>query len=203
MNLGKKGDLLMIFSKYIDQNYEIINYNHAIAILKHDFPDQYGDILEVLDSFVLKKTDILKPGGRKSPIADTLDSHFSRLGWSEKKFATQIVVDGGVYDTPTHKIDCVKGRIALEIEWNNKDPFYDRDLTNFRILHERNAISVGVLITRTSELQSIFNDLGKGSSYGNSTTHLGKLKPRIDGHASGSCPVLVFAIKPSLYDEKK
>ena len=26
-----------------------------------------------------------------------------------------------------------KNRIAVEMEWNNKDPFYDRDLNNFRI----------------------------------------------------------------------
>ena len=191
----------MLISEFIDQNYEIMNYNHAIAILKHDFPEQFSDIIKVLTSFVLKKSEILEPGGRKSPIADSLDSHFTSLGWIEKKFETQLVIDGEYYNTPTHKIDCVKGRVALEIEWNNKDPFFDRDLTNFRILHERNAISIGVLITRTSELQSIFNVLEKGSSYGNSTTHLGKLKPRIDGNASGSCPVLVFAIKPSLYDE--
>lgn len=39
-------------------------------------------------------------------------------------------------------------RIALEIEWNNKDPFYDRDLENFKRLHADGAISVGVIVTR-------------------------------------------------------
>jgi len=33
-------------------------------------------------------------------------------------------------DSPTHKVDCYKNRIALELEWNNKDPFFDRDLNN-------------------------------------------------------------------------
>jgi len=83
-------------------------------------------------------------------------------------------------ETPTHKVDCFKNRVALEIEWNNKDPFYDRDLNNFRLLFDLRAISVGVIITRCSELQTIFNRLGKGSSYGNSTTHLAKLLPRIE-----------------------
>ena len=201
LNNTKVGILMAVFTDYIDNGYEIIDYNHAIAILKYDFQEQFQDITEVLDSFILKRTDIVQPGGRKSPIAHSLDSHFERLGWAEKQFQTQMLIDGVPHDTPTHKIDCVKGRVALEIEWNNKDPFYDRDLTNFRILHERDAISVGVIVTRTTELQSIFNDLGKGSSYGNSTTHLGKLKPRIDGQASGGCPLLVFAIKPSIYRE--
>lgn len=42
--------------------------------------------------------------------------------------------------------------LALEIEWNNKDPFFDRDLENFKRLHAEGAISVGVLITRGASL---------------------------------------------------
>ena len=45
------------------------------------------------------------------------------------------------------------GSIALEIEWNNKDPFFDRDLDNFQRLHGEGAISVGVIVTRGSSLQ--------------------------------------------------
>ena len=45
------------------------------------------------------------------------------------------------------------GRIALEIEWNNKDPFFDRDLENFRKLHQIGYIDVGVIITRGATLQ--------------------------------------------------
>src|SRR5262249_34975107 len=42
--------------------------------------------------------------------------------------------------------------IALEIEWNNKDPFFDRDLENFKRLHADAAISVGVIVTRGKSL---------------------------------------------------
>lgn len=45
------------------------------------------------------------------------------------------------------------GTIALEIEWNNKDPFFDRDLENYKRLHADGAISLGVLITRGVSLQ--------------------------------------------------
>ena len=65
-----------------------------------------------------------------------MDSHFTKLGWVEKKFETKIVVDNTEHVAPTHKIDCYKNRVALEVEWNNKDPFYDRDLNNFRLLFE-------------------------------------------------------------------
>jgi hypothetical protein len=59
---------------------------------------------------------------------------------------------------------------------------------------------VGVIITRTDELQDVFNDLGRGSSYGASTTHMRKLLPRIEGGGGGGCPILVFGIKKNLYE---
>ena len=119
----------------------------------------------------------------------------------EKEFQTHVVVDEHTMDTPTHKIDCFRNSIALEIEWNNKDPFYDRDLNNFRLLFDLRAISVGVIITRCDNLQEIFNQLGRGSSYGASTTHMSKLLPRIEGGGGGGCPLLVFGITQSLYTE--
>lgn len=185
----------------IFDKFDVYERNHATAILITDFPNEYQEILSVLNNFTLTQNDILTPGGRKSPIADKLDGALYKLGWLEKRFDINISIDSEYYDTPTHKIDCCKNRIGVEIEWNNKDPFYDRDLSNFRILHEVNALSVGVIITRSDELQYIFNRLGKGSSYGASTTHFGKLQPRIDGRGSGGCPILVFSIKPSCYCE--
>ena len=96
---------------------------------------------------------------------------------------------------------CFKNKVGLEIEWNNKDPFFDRDLNNFRLLFELRAVSVGVIVTRCDELQTIFNRLGKGKSYGNSTTHMSKLLPRLNGGGGGGCPILVFGIRERLYVE--
>ena len=110
-------------------------------------------------------------------------------------------MDGVAIDSPTHEIDCFKNQIALEIEWNNKDPFYDRDLNNFRLLFDLQVIDVGVIITRRSELQQIFNALGRGPSFGNSTTHMGKLLPRLRGGSGGGCPIVAFGIGRSLYIE--
>ncbi len=86
--------------------------------------------------------------------------------WREKGFDARIVVDGDEYVTPTHKVDCYIGRVALEVEWNNKDPLYDRDLNNFRLLFELRAIDVGVIVTRSDELQEIFADLGRAQASG-------------------------------------
>jgi hypothetical protein len=120
-------------------------------------------------------------------------------GWVEKEFSTSVHVDDRVMDSPTHKVDCFKNQVALEIEWNNKDPFFDRDLNNFRLLFDLRAISVGIIVTRCDELQEIFERLGRGASFGASTTHMSKLLPRIEGGGGGGCPILAFGIKKQLY----
>jgi Restriction endonuclease BglII len=74
-------------------------------------------------------------------------------------------------------------------------------LNNFRLLFDLRAIDVGVIVTRSMELQKIFNDLGKGTSYGASTTHHAKLWPKVEGGGGGGCPILTFAITPKLYVE--
>jgi len=66
-------------------------------------------------------------------------------------------------------------------------------------LFELRAIDVRIIITRSTDLQAIFNALGKGPSYGASTTHHTKLWPRLDGGGGGGCPVLTFAITSALY----
>lgn len=186
-------------SPFIREHYEIHEWRHASAILESDFPNELADIQAVLEGFRLYRSQVVAPGGSKSVIAGWIDGELTRRGWVEKKFETQIRVDDHAMDTPTHKVDCFKNRVALEIEWNNKDPFFDRDLNNFRLLFDLRAISVGVIVTRCSELQGIFNTLDKGSSYGNSTTHMLKLLPRIEGGGGGGCPILVFGISPALY----
>ena len=190
-----------LLPEFIKTNYEVHEWKHACAILKYDFPNEWDDLISVLSNFRLKRSDIVTPGGRKSPISNFIDAYLYERGWEETQFNTAIKVDENTYESPTHKIDCYKNGVAIEIEWNNKDPFYDRDLNNFRLLFELRTISVGVIITRSDELQAIFNELGKGASYGASTTHMGKLLPRIEGGGGGGCPIIAFGITPSLYVE--
>ena len=186
----------------VKELYEVYEWRNACAVLKGAHPVEWDEIMGVLGTFRLMKADIVKPGGSKSDVSGKLDQQFYRLGWREKKFDTKITVDEAVYEAPTHGVDCYKNGVALEIEWNNKDPFYDRDLNNFRLLFELRAISVGLIITRCDELQLIFNELGRGKSYGASTTHMSKLLPRLEGGAGGGCPVLVFGISRKLYSEE-
>ncbi|MFO1243166.1 MAG: BglII/BstYI family type II restriction endonuclease, partial [Rickettsiales bacterium] len=71
----------------------------------------------------------------------------------------------------------------------------------FRLLFDLRAISLGVIITRCDHLQNIFNKIGRGNSFGNSTTHMSKLLPRIEGGGGAGCPILVFGITEKLYLE--
>jgi len=176
---------------------------HACAILKTDFPTEFKDILDCLHGFVLKKSEVMTAGGSKSPIAKAIDGFLVGRGWIERKFDTKVVVDANEWATPTHKIDNFKNGVGLEVEWNNKDPFYDRDLNNFRLLHQLKVLSVGIIVTRMTELQQEFNRLGKGSSYGNSTTHWDKLIPRVDGGGAGGCPLFLIGIGMACYDPNR
>ena len=88
--------------------------------------------------------------------------------------------------THSHEIDMFgKGTlteplpgIAVEMEWNNKDPFYDRDLINFQALHREGAIAIGVIVTRGPALQSLIGPTilskDKGLKYGRKFHPLGQ-----------------------------
>jgi hypothetical protein len=186
---------------FVQQNYTIRQWRHAVAIMKSDFANEWREVLEVLEAFRLRRSHISVGGGRKSRVADALDGALAERGWRERSFATKIVVDDREMDSPTHKVDCYKNGIGLEIEWNNKDPFFDRDLNNFRLLFELRALSVGIIVTRCDELQELFSGLERGNSYGSSTTHWSKLIPRIQGGGGGGCPIIAFGISRGLYVE--
>ena len=186
---------------FIRENYEVHEWRHACAVLSVDFPNELKDVIDVLTEFRLLRSQVSVPGGRKSLVSEAFDKKLYDRGWVEKQFHTRIVVDETPIDVPTHKVDCFRNQVALEVEWNNKDPFYDRDLNNFRLLFELRTVSVGIIITRCDELQAIFDGLDKGKSYGNSTTHMSKLLPRISGGGGGGCPILVFGISGKLYVE--
>jgi hypothetical protein len=179
--------------------YHVKEWRNAAGVLTTACPAEWQDILDVLRGFRLLRSEVVVGGGNRSLISRRIDGAFYSRGWEEKTFDTAFLVDGTPTTSPTHAVDCFRAGVALEVEWNNKDPFFDRDLNNFRLLFDLRAIQVGVIITRATELQEIFKREGKGASYGAATTHHEKLWPRIEGGAGGGCPVLTFAITERLY----
>lgn len=179
--------------------YEVHEWRHASSILASDYPHEWKDILDVLAMFQLKKSSIIAAGGRKSLISQSLDSAFYKRGWKESHFDTKITVGTRSMDSPTHSVDCFKNDIALEIEWSNKDPFFDRDLNNFRLLFDLRVVGVGVIITKSDDLREVIRDLGVWEKFGSSTTWMKKLIPRIEGGGGGGCPIIVFGITRQVY----
>lgn len=125
-----------LLPEIIRTNYEVHEWKHACAILNNDFPAEWADLVDVLAGFRWYRSWVSVGGGSKSRVSEAIDSELYKRGWVEKKFDTEILVDGNKLESPTHSVDCFKNRVALEIEWNNKDPFFDRDLNNFRLLFE-------------------------------------------------------------------
>ena len=116
---------------FIRTHYEVHEWKHATAILwRTTFPPEWQDIIAVLTTFrllPLRDRKHLADASLTSP--DALDSgvYPTRLG-GEVVSDTSAWLMGEPLNSPTHEVDCYKNRIALEIEWNNKDPFFDRDL---------------------------------------------------------------------------
>ena len=112
-----------LIPEIIRSRYEIHEWKHACAILSQDFRTEWEDVVCVLTRFRLMRSEIMKPGGRLSPISEQFSSMFGAKGWVERGFDTKVVVGEREMESPTHKVDCYKNRVAIEIEWNNKEPF--------------------------------------------------------------------------------
>lgn len=195
----------MVWSQHIPEDiqalYEIYDFNHAAAILAVEFPSEFDEILDVLRKFRIKTSDITAAGGNESNIPKLISSVLRPLGWAEDKLKAEMVVDGQTIHADTHKVDYLKKRVAFDLEWNSKDQTFDRDLFAFRTFHEYGRISVGVLLTRSAELNPVFKELGIHPKYGASTTWMGKLLPRLNAGRGGGCPILVFGITPRLIND--
>lgn len=139
------------------KGFELQYLSHAESILKGDFPGALAEIAEVLDQIELPITEIIGSGGGETKFTQRLRRALAARGWHKHQFEIAKTIDGNPRESTSHEVDHVKaftnGVLACEIEWNNKDPFFDRDLENFKRLHAEGAISVGILITRGKTLQ--------------------------------------------------
>ena len=149
-------------SPALHEKFEIYEWRHASAVLMKDFPQEWADITDVLGRLIIRKSWIEVGGGNESKVSKFMGVELRAKGWAERKFQTAILVDGHQTDSPTHKVDCFKNKVGLEVEWNNKDPFFDRDLNNFRLFFELRELSVGIILTPHDEFQKIFVNLDPG-----------------------------------------
>lgn len=156
-----------MFEKLKEKGFEVLTLHHAEAILKHDMPAAIDELESVLLEASIPVSELVYGGGGEGELTQRLRKRLADdFGWMKHNFEIKKIVDGRETESISHEIDHVKrfdsGTFALEIEWNNKDPFYDRDLENFKRLHAEGVISIGAIITRGSTLQdSLRNFIAK------------------------------------------
>lgn len=129
---------------------------HAKAILASDFAEAAAELESALTRATIPIEEIIAGGGGEAKGTQRLRRALSDIGWPKTTFVIKKLINDVPRESQSHEVDHVRtfanGRIALEIEWNNKDPFYDRDLENFKRLHADGAISIGVIVTRGRSL---------------------------------------------------
>lgn len=207
------------FPDSIDNKFEFKNYNNALEIISHAYPEEWKDIIEALDRFMILKTDLSVAGGSETNIPGKIDSVLFPRKWKNVLINASLevktyerIVDMKQYEKyPSHEsmipefmsghVDYLKGRVAVYLEWNKKDLAFDKTLTDIRQLYECGIISSAVIITRGEDLNDAFKEItdaeGKPISrkYGASSTWMGRLIPRLNARAAGGCPVLAIGIK--------
>lgn len=196
----------------VAKKYEVHSFNSAAEILSQSYPQEFQEITDALCQLDLRVEDITSKGGNESRIPKKLSELLRPLEWKELEISGDLVVrllEGKARNVPVkeftlkefisgHKIDYVKGEVAVDLEWNSKDQTFDRDLYAFRTFYECGVITCGVIITRSERLNHVFAALGDDikKKYGASTTWMGKLLPRIHARRHGGCPLLVVGITP-------
>src|SRR5271170_1910689 len=146
-----------MFEQLLAAGFQIDFHSHARAILSVDFPEVATQLESVLASATIPIEEIIGSGGGETKGTQRLRRALQEQGWRKHSFEIQRTIDGVPRESISHEVDHIArfdaGVVALEIEWNNKDPFFDRDLENYKRLHADGAVSIGILITRGVSLQ--------------------------------------------------
>ncbi len=216
-------DLTRYIRESLLDKFEFQNYGHALEILNEAFPTEWNEIQNCLDQLLISVEELKAAGGNETAIPKKFDDVLYPLGWREIRITGDLLVKlyprranqrgrftGVPYAEKTiegyidgHNIDFIKDKVAFDLEWNSKDQTFDRDLLAMRTYFDCGLIEVGIIVTRSKELNDIFkqvvDDNGKSllPKYGASTTWLGKLEYRLKSRRNGGCPILAIGIKKS------
>ena len=209
--------------KKLFEKFEFQNYGHALEILYEAFPQEWEEIQDCLEKLFISIDDLMAAGGNETAIPKKFDDILYPLGWREIRITGDLLVKmyprkanqrGRFSEEPFdekviegyidgHNIDFIKDKVAFDLEWNSKDQTFDRDLLAMRTYFDCGLIEVGVIVTRSKELNDIFKEVTDKNGnalikkYGASTTWMGKLEYRLKSRRNGGCPILAIGIKKS------
>jgi len=202
--------------------YDFFETRNAAAILRATNPDPFKEVIDILRTFELIDDDLILAGGEESGLAKRLNYAFRNRGWREGRVDTEIKlvlrlmpfaeagetaahVEESTVTNEGYKVDNVKARVAMDLEWNAKDGNLDRDLAAYRALYDAGLIDGAILVTRTID---DLRDLGyririragmdekaaRNVLSTSTTTNTKKLLPRLQRGDAGGCPILAVAI---------
>jgi hypothetical protein len=210
---------MAVTDDWIMSNYYVNSERNGLSILMHEHSDKWEEIKDALGEFKLYHNDIVSPGGGKSPITKRMERLFADTEWHPVEFQelntmkfgkhigkkNEIIHDTRTLSSQTHEIDLFKGKVAIEIEWNNKHQFFSRDLAAFDYLYSAKIIDVGIIITKDSRLRTLFESMGYlengkkvSEKYGTTHTHTDKLELLLMANRY-SCPLVVIGINQNVY----
>lgn len=186
----------------IPTGYAVRNINYGMELLVNAFPQHYASLSRALRAWRVSWRDIEAGGGNKSPVSRHFDEAFEGEGWEETSLELETRLAGITTIARTHKIDLFKRGagdelpgVGIELEWNNKDEFFDRDLINFESIHRARGLAVGIVVTRGPRLQAMLRSKGL-DKFGARSTHWEKLMPRLDLGRGGATPIVAIGLEP-------
>jgi hypothetical protein len=207
-----------VLAPAIVARFEWREVRSAAAVLKSTNPQAFDDLTAVLSEFKLIPTDITDPGGQESAVPHRLNSAFRDRGWREGTYTSRIsstltllryrpAGEDAPRETVTeaesesYKIDNIKGRVALDVEWHAKDGNLDRDVAAYRSLYDAAIIDAAVIVTRHyATIRALSIRLGRADGFKTTTTTtIDKLEPRLRRGDGGGCPILAVAITDRCY----
>jgi sugar phosphate isomerase/epimerase len=120
-----------MFEALKEAGYEIEFVSHAEAILEKDFPDAVSELEATLREVDIPITEIIGSGGGEAKGTQRLRRSLAARHW-KVNFEIKKTINGIERESISHEVDHVRTfernqLVAPEIEWNNKDPFFDRD----------------------------------------------------------------------------
>lgn len=147
----------VLFSALREAGFDVAVTYHAEAILGEDFAGAVHELETLFLDISIPIEELIRGGGGVAKVTQRLRNALHEAGWHKQRFDVEKKINARTTFAQSHEVDHVRsferGTIALEIEWNNKDPFFDRDLENFHRLHADGGISVGMVITRGKSWQ--------------------------------------------------
>jgi len=150
-----------MFSKIRKKGWEIEDKDNALLIAGSYFKKEFKELDDALSKFTIPVTDFIRSGGNQAEPTKRLKKIVDSFDWGKNNVESETKVvfsDKSLEPITTkavsHEIDHLgtdsrkERKFSLEIEWNNKDEFFDRDFAAVKGLYEMGVIEFGIIILK-------------------------------------------------------